>query len=95
MDAMAVGPLQSLAGAHPHDDITVRLEKVRIERRGGDAELRVGRPPVQSTGRWVGLVRLLSRDPSDPERFRVQHYDRPSRELRRPDRDGAPAPPAA
>jgi predicted Abi (CAAX) family protease len=74
-----VGPLQSLAGAHPHDDITVRLEKVRIERRGGDAELRVGRPPVQSTGRWVGLVRLLSRDPSDPERFRVQHYDRTRR----------------
>ncbi|MBW4529106.1 MAG: CPBP family intramembrane metalloprotease [Aphanothece saxicola GSE-SYN-MK-01-06B] len=71
----AVGPLQSLAGAHPHDDITVALEAVQLEQRDGEPMLRIGRPPLQSTGRWVGLVRLLSRDPADPERFRVQHYD--------------------
>ena len=71
-----VGPLQTLAGAHPHDDITVALEEVELERRDGDTVLRIGRPPLQSTGRWVALVRLLSRDPADPERFRVQHYDR-------------------
>ncbi len=71
-----VGPLQTLAGAHPHDDITVALEEVRVERRDGDTVLRIGRPPLQSTGRWVALVRLLSRDPADPERFLVQHYDR-------------------
>ncbi len=71
-----VGPLQSLAGAHPHDDITVALEAVQLEQRDGEAMLRIGRPPLQSTGRWVGLVRLLSSDPADPERFRVQHYDR-------------------
>ncbi len=71
-----VGPLQTLAGAHPHDDITVALEEVRVDRRGGDTVLRIGRPPLQSTGRWVALVRLLSRDPADPERFRVRHYDR-------------------
>ncbi|KEF42274.1 MAG: abortive infection protein [Cyanobium sp. CACIAM 14] len=75
----SVGPLQSLAGAHPHDDITVRLEQVRMEVREGEPRLRIGRPPLQSTGRWVGLVRLLSRDPSNPERFRVQHYDRQKR----------------
>ena len=72
----AVGPLQSLAGAHPHDDISVRLEQVRIVRRDGETELRIGRSPLQSTGRWVALVRLLSSDPSDPERFLVQHYVR-------------------
>ncbi|WP_254949503.1 MULTISPECIES: type II CAAX prenyl endopeptidase Rce1 family protein [unclassified Cyanobium] len=71
-----VGPLQSLAGAHPHDDITVTLEAVQLEQRDGEPMLRIGRPPLQSTGRWVGLVRLLSRDPADPERFQVQHYDR-------------------
>jgi predicted Abi (CAAX) family protease len=71
-----VGPLQSLAGAHPHDDITVALEAVQLEQRDGEPMLRIGRPPLQSTGRWVGLVRLLRRDPADPERFRVQHYDR-------------------
>ncbi len=72
----AVGPLQSLAGAHPHDDISVRLEQVEIARRNGEPELRIGKSPLQSTGRWVALVRLLSSDPSDPERFRVQHYVR-------------------
>lgn len=71
-----VGPLQTLAGAHPHDDITVALEEVRREQDDGEPVLRIGRPPLQSTGRWVALVRLLSSDPSDPERFRVQHYDR-------------------
>lgn len=71
-----VGPLQTLAGAHPHDDITVALEEVEREQRDGEPMLRIGRPPLQSTGRWVGLVRLLSRDPADPERFQVQHYDR-------------------
>ncbi|MDM7953961.1 MAG: CPBP family glutamic-type intramembrane protease [Cyanobium sp. CZS 25K] len=71
-----VGPLQSLAGARPHDDITVRLEEVRLEQEDGEPVLRIGRPPLQSTGRWVALVQLLSRDPADPERFLVQHYDR-------------------
>ena len=71
-----VGPLQSLAGARPHDDITVALEAVQLAMRDGEPELRLGQPPLQSTGRWVGLVRLLSRDPADPERFQVQHYDR-------------------
>ena len=75
-DRNDVGPLQTLAGAHPHDDITVALEAVSVEREEGETVLRIGRPPVQSTGRWVGLVRLLSRDPADPERFRVRHYDR-------------------
>jgi predicted Abi (CAAX) family protease len=50
-----VGPLQSLAGARPADDLTVALEAVDLE--GGD--LRIGRPPVQITGRWQGLVQLL------------------------------------
>ncbi len=50
-----VGPLQSLAGARPADDVTVALEAVDLE--GGD--LHIGRPPVQITGRWQGLVQLL------------------------------------
>lgn len=42
-----VGPLQTLAGAHPHDDITVALEDVDVERRDGNTVLRIGRPPLQ------------------------------------------------
>ncbi len=49
-----VGPLQSLAGARPQDDISVQLEEVRWS---GD-ELRIARPPVQLSGRWQGLVTI-------------------------------------
>jgi predicted Abi (CAAX) family protease len=50
-----VGPLQSLAGARPVDDVTVALEDVSLEPDG----LTIGRPPLQITGRWQGLVQLL------------------------------------
>lgn len=50
-----VGPLQSLAGARPVDDVTVALEGVSLS--GG--ELRISRPPLQITGRWQGLVQLV------------------------------------
>lgn len=50
-----VGPLQSLAGARPQDDVTVQLEDVRW---GGD-DLRIARPPVQISGRWQGLVTIV------------------------------------
>ena len=49
-----VGPLQSLAGARPMDDLTVLLEGVQ---RQGE-QLRIARPPVQISGRWQALVRF-------------------------------------
>ncbi len=49
-----VGPLQTLAGARPMDDLTVLLEGVQ---RQGD-QLRITRPPVQISGRWQALVRF-------------------------------------
>lgn len=49
-----VGPLQSLAGARPLDDMTVSLEGVQPQ---GD-RLRISRPPVQISGRWQALVRF-------------------------------------
>lgn len=86
-----VGPLQSLAGARPRDDVTVELQDVALVAAdglvaGGTAaaglpSLRVGRPPIQTTGRWVALVRILGPAPAvaggaSSDRFRVQHYDR-------------------
>ncbi|WP_254978056.1 type II CAAX prenyl endopeptidase Rce1 family protein [Cyanobium sp. ATX 6A2] len=50
-----VGPLQSLAGARPRDDVIVRLDGVSV----GDGELRIARPPVQTSGRWTALVTVL------------------------------------
>ena len=84
-----VGPLQSLAGARPEDDLTVRLEGVEL----GDAAdlraplpvkppgplLRIATPPVQISGRWMARVRLLKALPMGPgsgsDLFLVRHYD--------------------
>ena len=52
-----VGPLQSLAGARPADDLTVLLEGVQ---QMGE-QLRIARPPVQISGRWQALVRIEGR----------------------------------
>jgi len=55
-----VGPLQSLAGARPNDDISVALERVVLESTAeGEPLLRIGHPPVQITGRWTALVQIL------------------------------------
>ena len=71
-----VGPLQSLAGARPVDDVTVALEGVSLE----DGGLRISRPPVQITGRWQGLVQLLEAPPeiggqANDDRVLVRHFN--------------------
>lgn len=71
-----VGPLQSLAGARPVDDVTVALEAVSLE----DGGLRISRPPVQITGRWQGLVQLLEAPSeggaqADDDRVLVRHFN--------------------
>jgi predicted Abi (CAAX) family protease len=80
-----VGPLQSLAGARPADDVSVQLEEVSLPAGQGDSggELRIGRPPLQISGRWQGLVTVLgaagSRDGvADDDLLRVRHYNRAS-----------------
>ncbi len=71
-----VGPLQSLAGARPADDLTVLLEGVQ---RRGD-QVRIARPPVQISGRWQALVRFEGRanDSQTDGLWWVRHYDRRS-----------------
>ncbi len=75
-----VGPLQSLAGARPHDDVLVRLEEVEvIADNAGSPGLAIAQPPVQITGRYVALVQLLqpaaaSENP-DGDRFEVRHFN--------------------
>jgi predicted Abi (CAAX) family protease len=65
-----VGPLQSLAGARPVDDVTVLLEEVDAD----GADLRIARPPVQITGRWQGLVTILGAAPQ-ADLLRVRHLN--------------------
>jgi predicted Abi (CAAX) family protease len=70
LDGRRVGPLQSLAGARPSDDLTVSLEGVMV----GDGELRITRPPVQISGRWQGLVTVIG--PADRDgMWVVRHFN--------------------
>ena len=87
----AVGPLQSLAGARPQDDVTVKLVGNPTLLAQGDAPvIEIGLEPVQITGREYGLVRLLEPDasvdsalptvcpglsPCPTEYFKVQHFE--------------------
>ncbi len=76
---LRVGPLQSLAGARPNDDLIVQLEEVEL-RPGADGSTRlsIGRPPLQISGRYVGLGQILGPVGREPDRFRVRHWS-PSR----------------
>lgn len=71
---LPVGPLQSLAGARPNDDVIVRLEGVK---RAGNT-LKIADDPIQVTGRFYGLVKILGRE---GERLTVRHYNRESGEF--------------
>jgi predicted Abi (CAAX) family protease len=69
LDGRRAGPLQSLAGARPDDDVIVQLERVVP----GDGELRIASLPVQITGRWQGLVTVLGPAEGD-DLWRVRHF---------------------
>jgi predicted Abi (CAAX) family protease len=86
-----VGPLESIAGAHPTDDVLVMLpEPVEVEqpeeRQQGTKEaetnrlpmLRIQRQPIQITGLFVALVKFV--EPlAETDRFRVAHFNPVSR----------------
>lgn len=88
-DRTRVGPLQSLAGARPTDDVLVRLDQVTITPdRTGQALLQIAQIPAQITGRYGSLVKILGPDPthgpptacpgSPPcpsDYYRVRHYN--------------------
>jgi predicted Abi (CAAX) family protease len=92
---LAVGALQSLAGARPVDDILVRLTGVNIGTETGSegTVLRIDREPIQITGTLTGLVKIIgtnqSQTPLSPsdcnllscpnEYFQVQNYNSTSR----------------
>lgn len=90
----AVGPLQSLAGARPQDDVTVRLAEAELVSEDGQPVIQTSLEPVQITGREYGLARILEPDatvdapppadcpgsaPCPPEYFRIQHFNPASR----------------
>ncbi|WP_066377520.1 CPBP family glutamic-type intramembrane protease [Anabaena sp. CA = ATCC 33047] len=87
---LKVGPLQSLAGARPNDDLIVTLDDVKLlESNSGQPRLQIAHEPVLATGRFYGLVKILSPAAKVcPENttcandlFQVRHYNRTSRQF--------------
>ena len=71
-----VDPLESLAGARPMDDVCVMLSNPQVEINAeGETELIIDCEPTQIVGRFVGLVRILSRVDSQSNLFRVRHHN--------------------
>ena len=71
-----VDPLESLAGAHPVDDITVLLPSAQIHFQEKSPRLTIQRDPVYATGRYYALVQFCEALGCD--RFRVRHFNRRS-----------------
>ncbi|WP_017314438.1 hypothetical protein [Mastigocladopsis repens] len=77
-----VTPLESLAGSRPDDDIVVILrEPVAVEQNGETVTLYVTSEPVQTSGRFYGLVKFLQPIQPRSEQFRVVHFNRDSRQF--------------
>jgi predicted Abi (CAAX) family protease len=73
-----VGPLQSLAGAHPLDDVIVSLEAVTLK-PGTTPTLQIQQEPIQVTGRYYTLVQVLGPVNHQANHYWVQHYNRLTR----------------
>jgi predicted Abi (CAAX) family protease len=74
-----VGPLESLAGSHLHDDMIVMLAgEVMVEAE--DAVLRIRSQPVQISGRYYGLIQFLQ-PIVGTDQFRVAHFNCTSRQF--------------
>jgi predicted Abi (CAAX) family protease len=73
-----VGPLESLAGSRPTDDMIVALlGSVDVTEEAGGTVLRIAREPAQISGRYYGLVRFI--EPAGEGQYRVAHFNRTSR----------------
>ncbi|MEJ1933668.1 CPBP family glutamic-type intramembrane protease [Nostoc sp. NIES-2111] len=86
-----VGPLQSLAGARPNDDVIVTLDDAQLLGGSSQPRLQIAQEPVMVTGRFYGLVKILNPEPTSSQYpapatcpgtlpcpsdyFRVRHYN--------------------
>jgi predicted Abi (CAAX) family protease len=78
-----IDPLESLAGSRPNDDQIVMLrEPITIEiasKPGEISRLLIANEPVQITGRFYGLVKILRPVKDEEDRFLAVHFNRNSR----------------
>jgi predicted Abi (CAAX) family protease len=77
----SVGPLESLAGARPEDDVIVMLPEPVLFSSGAAnrTSLVISKTPVQITGRFYALVTVIESKDSNSDRFLVRHYNKTSK----------------
>jgi len=85
-----VDPLESLAGAHPEDDLIVTLpHPVAVQpapyRSPETLTLSITHEPIQITGRYYALVRFLGPVDERLEQYRVVHFNRLTRQFDGPE----------
>jgi len=73
-----VGPLESLAGARPQNDMIVMLKDVRVvgKESSGWPNLEISAEPVQISGRLSALVTILRPEVQGSDRFIIRHYNK-------------------
>ncbi|NEP46031.1 MAG: peptidase, partial [Okeania sp. SIO2H7] len=81
----SVGPLESLAGPRPVDDVIVKLDgPVEVEDTGDSRpSIYITREPVQITGRYYAIVAIARR--LERDFFLVRHYNRRSQKFDGPE----------
>lgn len=82
-----VGPLESLAGSHPTDDLIVMLpDPLPLPPSPAPSLspplpiLHIHHPPTEITGRYCALVQFVAPIP-DSDRFQVRHFNPDSRQF--------------
>ncbi|WAL61267.1 CAAX protease [Thermocoleostomius sinensis] len=81
-----VGPLESLAGSHPTDDLivmltgTVDVQAASSTDRSSLPTLYIRHQPIEITGRYYGLVRFEA-PIANTDRFQVSHFNTISRQF--------------
>lgn len=80
-----IDPLESLAGAHPYDDVVVMLRDAVTVQPPADGDeypsLYIVREPAMMTGRYVGLVQFVAPAAAGSDLFMVRHYNRSTQQF--------------
>jgi predicted Abi (CAAX) family protease len=74
-----VDPLESLAGAHPQDDLIVMLIG-RVQVKSDDRAIYIDQQPAEVTGRYYGLVQFIA-PIVGTDRFQVRHFNAVSQQF--------------
>jgi predicted Abi (CAAX) family protease len=87
----SVGPLESLAGARPTDNLTVMLNgSVQVEEASdpaGAARVLIDQEPAQISGRFYAIAQFIAPIQATPNGivYRIRHYDKATRQFDGPE----------